>query len=46
MNKIDYFKNFILCNGDVTANVNHMHIKIIHLVNFSYIIIDDSNTLQ
>jgi hypothetical protein len=27
MNKIDYFKNGVLCSGNVTADVDHMHIK-------------------
>jgi hypothetical protein len=41
MNEIDYFKVFILYSGDVTIDVNHLHIKRIDLVNFSYIVIDD-----
>jgi hypothetical protein len=31
MSKIYYFKNFGLCSGDMTTNVNHLHIKRIHL---------------
>jgi hypothetical protein len=27
MNKITHFKFFVLCNGDVTADVDHLHIK-------------------
>jgi hypothetical protein len=27
MNKIDHFKVFILCNGDMTADVDHLHVK-------------------
>jgi hypothetical protein len=27
MNEIDHFKNFVLYSGDVTANVDHLHIK-------------------
>jgi hypothetical protein len=30
MNEIDHFKNFILCNGDVTADVDHWYVKRIH----------------
>jgi hypothetical protein len=30
MNEIDYFKVFILCSGDVTADVNHLHVKRIY----------------
>jgi hypothetical protein len=42
MNKIDHFKIFVLCSSDVTSNVYHLHIKRIHSVYFSYIIIDDT----
>jgi hypothetical protein len=31
MNKIDHFKFFILCSSDATADVNHLHVKRIHL---------------
>jgi hypothetical protein len=41
MNEIDYFKIFVFYSGDVTTDVDHLHIKRIHLVNFSYIVIDD-----
>jgi hypothetical protein len=30
MNEIDYFKVFILCSGDVAADVYHLHGKRIH----------------
>jgi hypothetical protein len=30
MNEIDYFKVFVLCDGDVTADVDHLHVKKIH----------------
>jgi hypothetical protein len=33
---------FILYRGDVTANMNHLLVKRIYLVSFSYIVIDDS----
>jgi hypothetical protein len=42
MNEIDHFKVFILYSGDVTADVDHLHIKRIHLVGFSYIVIEDT----
>jgi hypothetical protein len=41
MNEIDYFKVFVLCSGDVAADVDHMHIKRIHLVGLSYIVMED-----
>jgi hypothetical protein len=41
MNEIDHFKFFVFYSGDVTTDVDHLHIKRIHLVNFSYIVIDD-----
>jgi hypothetical protein len=31
MGEINYFKSFIPCNGDVTFDVDHLHIKKIHL---------------
>jgi hypothetical protein len=30
MNEIDHFKVFILCNSDMAADVNHLHVKRIH----------------
>jgi hypothetical protein len=30
MNEIDHFKKFVLCNDDVTGNINHLHIKRIY----------------
>jgi hypothetical protein len=41
MNEIDDFKVFVLCSGDVTAHVDRLHIKRIHLVDFSYIVINN-----
>jgi hypothetical protein len=41
MNEIDYFKKFILCSGDVAADVDHIHIKRLHLVGLSYIVMED-----
>jgi hypothetical protein len=31
MSEINHFKVFVLCSGDVTANVDHLHVKRIHL---------------
>jgi hypothetical protein len=41
MNCIDHFKIFVLYSDDVTADMDHLHVKRIHLVSFSYIVIDD-----
>jgi uncharacterized membrane protein len=44
MNEIDYFKNFILCSGDIVTDMNHLYVKriyLIYLVGFSYIVIED-----
>jgi hypothetical protein len=41
MNKIDHFKVFVLCSGDMAVDVDHLRIKRIHLVGFSYIVIED-----
>jgi hypothetical protein len=30
MNEIDHFKVFVLCSGDMAADVDHLHIKRIH----------------
>jgi hypothetical protein len=38
MNEIDHFNVFVLYNSDV----DHLHIKRIHLVCFSYIVIEDT----
>jgi hypothetical protein len=43
MNEIDHFKIFVLCSGDVAADVDHLHVKRIYLVDFFYIVIEDSN---
>jgi hypothetical protein len=36
MNEIDHFKVFVLCSDDVTTDVDHLYVKRIHLVSFSY----------
>jgi hypothetical protein len=41
MNKIDYFKKFIFYSCDVIADVEHLYVKRIYLVNFSYLVIED-----
>jgi hypothetical protein len=41
MNEIDHFKFFVLCSGDMAADMDHLHVKRIHLVSFSYIVIED-----
>jgi hypothetical protein len=46
MNEIDHFKKIVLCSGDVTADVDHLHVKRIHLVGFSYIVIEDYNDIN
>jgi hypothetical protein len=30
-----------MCSDDMTIDVDHLYVKIIHLVNFSYIVIED-----
>jgi hypothetical protein len=46
MNEIVYFKVFVFYSGDVTANVDHLHVKRIHLVGISYIVIEDKVLTQ
>jgi hypothetical protein len=41
MNKIDHLKVFVLSGGDVAADVDHLHVKRINSVDFSYIVIED-----
>jgi hypothetical protein len=41
VDKIDHFKIYVLCSGDVVADVYHLHVKIIHFMDFSYIVIED-----
>jgi hypothetical protein len=42
MSEINHFKVFILCSGDVAVGIDHLHVKRIYLVNFFYIVIEDS----
>jgi hypothetical protein len=39
MNEINHFKVFIMYSDDVTADMDHLHVKRIHLVCFSSIVI-------
>jgi hypothetical protein len=32
VSEINHFKVFVLCSGDMAADVDHLHIKRIHLV--------------
>jgi hypothetical protein len=41
MSEINYFKVFIMCSDDVAADVDHLYMKIIYWVSFSYIVIED-----
>jgi hypothetical protein len=41
VNEIDHFKVFVVYSGDVVADVDHLYVKRIHLVDFSYIVIED-----
>jgi hypothetical protein len=44
MSEINYYKFFVLCSGDVAADVDHLHVKKIHLkvlVGNLYIVRDD-----
>jgi hypothetical protein len=42
MSEMTHFKSFVLYSADVTVNMNHFHIKKIHFVDFSYIVIGDT----
>jgi hypothetical protein len=41
MSEINHFKVFIICSDDMVADVDHLHVKRIHIVGFSYIVIED-----
>jgi hypothetical protein len=43
MNEIDHFKFFVLYSDNMTPDMNHLHVKRIYLVNFSYIVIEDAD---
>jgi hypothetical protein len=42
MSEINHFKVFVLCSGDVAADMDYLHVKRIHLVGSSYIVIWDN----
>jgi hypothetical protein len=45
MSEINHFKRFVLYSGDMIADVNHLHIKRIHLeflMGHVYIVREDS----
>ncbi len=45
MNEIDHFKVFVLCSGDVAADVDYLHVKRIQLkslVDHLYIVREDT----
>jgi hypothetical protein len=44
MNEIDHFKFCVLYSDDMTADMDHLHVKRIYLVNFSYIVTEDADT--
>jgi hypothetical protein len=41
MSEINHFKIFIICSDSVAADIDHLHVKRIYLVNLSYIVIED-----
>jgi hypothetical protein len=45
MNEIDYFKVFVFCSGNMITDVDHLHVKKIYLVSFSYIVIENKDVL-
>jgi hypothetical protein len=42
MSEINYFKVFIMYSNDVASDVDHLSVKRILLVSFSYIVIEDN----
>jgi hypothetical protein len=46
MCEINHFKKFIMCSDDMTADVDQLYVKKIHLVGFSYIVIEDVQTTK
>jgi hypothetical protein len=40
MSEINHFKVFIMCSDNVAADVDYLHVRRIHLVCFSYIVIE------
>jgi hypothetical protein len=49
MSEINHFEVFVMCSGDVAVDVNHLHIKRIHLeslVGHLYIVREDSDLVS
>jgi hypothetical protein len=44
MSEINHFNVFITYSNDVAADVDHLHVKRIHLVGFSYILMEDNKS--
>jgi hypothetical protein len=42
MSEISQFKVFVLCSGDVAADVDHLQVKRIHLEHHLYIFREDT----
>jgi hypothetical protein len=41
VNEIDHFKVFVFYSGDMIIDVDHLYVKRIDLMSFSYIVIKD-----
>jgi hypothetical protein len=46
MIEINHFIVFVLYSGDIIVDVDNLYVKIIHLVSFSYIVIEDVAALN
>jgi hypothetical protein len=46
MSETNYFKKIIMCSDDMTTDVDQLYVKKIHLVGFSYIVIEDVQTTK
>jgi hypothetical protein len=46
MSETNHFKKNIMCSADMTADVDQLYVKKIHLVGFSYIVIEDVQTTK
>jgi hypothetical protein len=44
MSEINHFKVFIMYSNDVASDVDHLSVKRILLVSFSYIVIEDNKS--
>jgi hypothetical protein len=45
MNEIDHFKNFIFYISDVSIDVDHLYVKKIYLMSFSYRVTGDMDPI-